>query len=145
MQWLCLCLLLLFNTVKEISLHNTQIVYPKIYENANVIEIDSLVLELNSASDFYVNTRIHWVGENGDVLDGRGVTGCDYKTGIVKGLRLLSKVAVSVCDAGEINGYIQLDNQVYLIQPASFNGAHVVYEGTLSRNPLSKIKPFSPF
>lgn len=128
-----ICLLILFVTPQKVSLYHTQIVYPKIYNENNTIEIDSLILELE-ASDFFGHVQINWVGENGEVLHEKpATTDCDYKTGVVKGLRLVSKVAVSVCDGGEINGYIQLEEQLYLIQPTNFNkAAHVIYEGNLT-------------
>lgn len=137
MQWLFLCLL--FGIVKEILLYNTDIVYPKFYEKENIIELDSLVFELHSESDFFLNTQISWIGENGDVLNDKRVVDCDYKSGIVKGFWLVSKIVVSVCNRKEIRGYIQLENELYLIQPLqttrnqseSFNGAHIVYEGNL--------------
>lgn len=129
-----ICIFVFVTTLQKVSLFNTQIVYPKIYDE-NVIEIDSsLVLQLDAVNDFYGNAQISWVGENGDVLQKKPAADCDYKTGVVKGLRLVSKVVVSVCDGDDINGYIQLQDQVYLIQPAvGFNkGAHVVYEGNLT-------------
>lgn len=142
MQWLFLCLFFCFT--RKVSLNNIEIVYPKIYEKENVIELDSLVLALKSESDFFRNTQVKWIGEDGEQLDEKSSTKCDYKTGIVKELPLFSRVTISLCDGGEINGIIQFDNKIYLVQPlvsatnqsVSSNGAHIIYEGNLHKDCL---------
>lgn len=128
----CLLLFIFLSIIKNISL---EIVYPKIYIKENLIELDSFILELTSESDFLINPEIKWIGEDGSVFNESVDTGCDYKIGIVKGTELPSKVAVSVCDGKEVNGYIHFDNSVYMIQPSpndhsvTFNGAHIIKKG----------------
>lgn len=140
MQWClihCFILVAIFTLNVFTFHHDPQIVYPKLYHDTmHIIEIDSLILELNSKSDIILETsRIQWIGANGAVSHKNDTTNCDYKMGIVRGMRFSSKVAVTICDEKEVTGYFQFGSIVYVIQPLRANNsvthgvAHVIYEG----------------
>lgn len=131
MQWF-LVLFFVFSLNFGSPYDSAQIVFPKIYETNKIIEIDSLVLELKSNSDFLVDTSsIRWVGENDEVVDYGGVGGCDYQMGIVRGMPSVSRVVMTICNDKEITGYIQFGNVVRAVEPfkTGNSGAHLVHEG----------------
>lgn len=129
---LLLCIDYMFCAVQTSFKEQTYdfLVNPRIYKvhpDRKVVEINGWSLELDAKDHTIASETLksEWIGKDG-AAELRNVELCRYGQGAVQGVWKKSWAAITECD-GNINGYVNVDDEVFTIEPLIGNSTRNVH------------------